>query len=353
LHEERRPPKVGASFFVEDRMLRKRVGWLVVAMMAGCGGGTTTEDAGTPVDTGPSTPDANRDAFTVTGDPFDNYETALTNARTQECECTWMEQGFKSRDACVRDQLTNGDLVQCAEMGYAAARSASASHYTCVTPALQEYVTCRMRAGCADDMAVGACVETVNTALGGCDELPMEAQDAFDACFQDMVIGTGVCPETDAPWMGTGTFSGDTTRGGNESNPDTSCFADGMIPDTLEISPDRSHRWIAPAPGAFVIDTVGTEFDTILYVRSACGGANLACSDDIDTMAEMFTSRVTVNATMAGQEFIIVVDGYTTGDQGPFTVNVAAAPMGDAGTTTSDAGPATTDDAAVGMDAGM
>jgi hypothetical protein len=322
----------------------------------GCGGGDPAVDAGTPpTDTGTSAlPDANRDAFAMTGDPFANYETAITAARTQECECTWMDQGYKSRDACVRDQLMNEDLLQCAEVGYMAARSASAAHYDCVNPVLTTYASCRMAAGCDGDAAITACVETVNTALGGCPELPEEAQDAYTACFQSMVIGTGTCPEADAPWMGTGTFTGDSSLAGNDSNPDMSCFADGMIPDGLEISPDRAHRWIAPAPGTYVIDTNGTEFDTILYVRSSCAGANLACNDDIDTEAMMYTSRVTVTATTAGQEFIIVVDGFTTGDQGAFTVNVAAGAAPDAGPTASDAGPAPTDDAGMEvMDAGM
>jgi hypothetical protein len=349
-------------------MLSSR-GWLIVGSLVGvvgvgCGPSAEMADAGPGMDTGPQTdtggggaPDANRDAFMMSGDPFTNYETAIEAARTQECECYWMDQGYKTLAACVQDQLTTEDVIECAREGYMAARSASAPHYDCVTPALTTYATCREMAGCDEAAADArtACVETVNGALGACAELPTEATDAYRACFEREVIGpAGMCPESGAAWMGLGTFMGDTTLAGNDSNPDASCFPDGMIPDTLEISPERAYRWIAPSAGTFVFDTVGTEHDTVLYVRSGCMGAFVACNDDIDTMGGNVASRVEVTATMAGQEFIVVIDGFSAASSGPFTVNVTMGTTPDAGPApATDAGPAATDDAAVGLDAGM
>jgi hypothetical protein len=95
-----------------------------------------------------------------------------------------------------------------------------------------------------------------------------------------------------------------------------------------------------------VFDTVGTDHDTILYVRSSCTGAFVACNDDIDTEMGNVASRVSVTATMAGQEFIVVVDGFAAEASGEFTVNVT---MG----TTPDAGPSTTDAAVSIPDAGL
>ncbi len=341
-------------------MLSNR-GWLVVGSLVGvvgvgCGpaaeptdaGGT---DTGTTTDTGGGgAPDANRDAAMRMGDAFAAYEEAITAARTEECACTWMEGGFKSQAACVEDQLATGDLLECAEEGYNAARSASAAHYDCVSPALETYSACRMAAGCGEAAgdAITACVEAVNGALAACAELPEEASTVFNECFQREVIGpASMCPEAGAAWMGLGTFTGTTTLAGNDSNPEASCFPDGMIPDTLEISPERAYRWIAPAAGTFIFDTVGTEHDTILYVRGSCTGAFIACNDDIDTEMGNIASRVMVTATMAGQEFIVVVDGFAAQASGDFTVNVTMGTTPDAGPVTTDAGPVSIPDAGI------
>jgi hypothetical protein len=368
LHLAFRETIVCASF-EEASMLSNR-GWVILGSLVGvvgvgCGGGAemadtgpSNMDSGARTDTGGAgAPDANRDALMMSGDPFANYETAIEAARTQECECYWMDQGFKTIAACVQEQLTNEDVIECAREGYMAARSVSAAHYDCVTPALTTYATCREMAGCDEAAAEArtACVETVNGALGACAELPSEATDAYRACFERDFIGpASMCPEPGASWMGLGTFMGDTSLGGNDSNPDASCFPDGMIPDSLEISPDRAYRWVAPRAGTFVFDTVGTDYDTVLYVRSSCTESFVACNDDIDTMAGNTASRVEVTATMAGQEFIVVVDGFSAASSGPFTVNVTMGTTPDAGPTpTTDAGPAATDDVAMGLDAGM
>lgn len=330
-------------------MLSSR-GWLIVGSLlgvvaVGCGPSTDPVDAGTTptMDTGSTgAPDANRDAARRMGDSFDNYEEAITAARTQECECTWMDQGFKSAAACVEYTLATEDIVDCAREGYDAARSAAAEYYDCVTPALDTYAACRMEAGCDADAAIMACVEAVNGAFPTCPELPSESTDAYSECFEREVIGpAGMCPESGAPWMGVGTFTGDSTLAGNDSNPDGTCFEGGEIPEGLEISPERAHAWIAPTPGTYIIDTVGTEHDTILYVRNDCMGAITVCNDDIDTMGGMYQSRVMVTATTAGQQFIITVDGYSAQSSGPFTVNVTMGATPDAGPSgTPDAGPA-------------
>lgn len=42
----------------------------------------------------------------------------------------------------------------------------------------------------------------------------------------------------------------------------------------------RTLRFVAPADGTYVFDTVGSASDTLLFVRDECDGAELACSDD-------------------------------------------------------------------------
>src|SRR5262249_10235918 len=46
-------------------------------------------------------------------------------------------------------------------------------------------------------------------------------------------------------------------------------------------APDATYRYTAPAAGTYVIDTFGSAFDTLLYVRAdTCAGTQLACNDD-------------------------------------------------------------------------
>lgn len=333
---------------------------LVAVAIGGCPTTAETVDSGPTTDSGA---DARvvRDMGIPLGDPFEAYQTGITAARTAECECRFMEDGFKNVTACVNDQLMNEDAIQCAEVGYNAARSASTASYRCSAAALAAYGACREELACTDSAAITECVTTVNAAIGTCPDLPTAATNASSACFQEMFIGTGVCPEAGAPWMGAGTFTGDTTLAGNEATPfDPVCFPDSfpagmdpVAPNGLENSPDRSNRWIAPTPGTYTIDTVGTEFDTILYARAACANDSLtvACNDDIDTMAENVASRITVTSTTPNQEFIIVVDGFTTASTGPFTVNIVQTSVTpDAGPV--DSGPSDAGPSDAGVDAG-
>lgn len=327
------------------------VGAILGVAAVGCGPSDEPVDGGnTPTDAGPSTPDSGRDAFTRTGDPWDNYEAAITAARREECDCSWEEQGFKSAASCLEYTLGAEDVINCAEEGYLAARSASAAHYDCVTPALDTYAACRETAACAE-AASSACAMTVNGALGGCPELPDEASEAFSTCFQREFIGpAGTCPEAGDPWMGTGVYTGTTTLGGNDSNPSEICFG-GTIPSSLEISPDRAYRWIAPSAGVFAFDSTDSEFDTILYLQRSCSTPIFECNDDINLEGGIYSSRVTFTATAAGDEVIVVIDGYSAQSSGAFTVTVTQegdAPdggvptpdggVGDAGVPPSDGG---------------
>ena len=72
-------------------------------------------------------------------------------------------------------------------------------------------------------------------------------------------------------------------------------------------APDASFLYTAPVSGSYTIDTAGSAFDTVLYVRSTtCSGAELACNDDSGGTRQ---SRVTLTLA-AGQRIVIVVDGY-------------------------------------------
>jgi hypothetical protein len=96
-------------------------------------------------------------------------------------------------------------------------------------------------------------------------------------------------------------------------------------------APEATFLWSAPAPGTYRIDTIGSTFDTVLYVlQGTCEGPELACNDDTD---EGVHSSVNVDLA-AGELVTIVVDGFGI-ERGEYRVLVTAAgttcPDGDLG----------------------
>ncbi|XXY47532.1 MXAN_6577-like cysteine-rich protein [Sorangium sp. So ce269] len=74
-------------------------------------------------------------------------------------------------------------------------------------------------------------------------------------------------------------------------------------------APEVIHSFTAPETGTYIIDTFGSEYDTVLYVFDGdCSGEELECSDD-----SLWDSGVTSELSVpleAGQTITIVVDGY-------------------------------------------
>src|SRR5262249_45116511 len=94
-------------------------------------------------------------------------------------------------------------------------------------------------------------------------------------------------------------------------------------------APEASFAYVAPRTGTYIIDTMGSSFDTLLYVRSSqAGGAELACNDDAIRGATY--SQVTVKLTK-DVSYQIVVDGFGTAS-GTFTLRInPACPATNAG----------------------
>ncbi|MBC8072699.1 MAG: PPC domain-containing protein, partial [Deltaproteobacteria bacterium] len=83
-------------------------------------------------------------------------------------------------------------------------------------------------------------------------------------------------------------------------------------------APDYAFEWTAPADGSYEFDTIGSDYDTVLYLQDlACGGEELVCNDDAFGVASI------VNADLVeGQTIIIVVSGFS-GNSGAFTLNIS------------------------------
>src|SRR5439155_1236263 len=123
-----------------------------------------------------------------------------------------------------------------------------------------------------------------------------------------------------------GTFSGSTS---GTSSLAGSCGSSGG-------SPEQVFQWTPAVSGTATVQTcgAGTNFDTVLYVRSGicASGPEVGCNDDACANATglIRASRI-MPAVTAGQTYFIVVDGYA-GAQGTFSLTVTP-PAGSTTTT--------------------
>lgn len=85
-------------------------------------------------------------------------------------------------------------------------------------------------------------------------------------------------------------------------------------------APEVAYVYFAPRAGTYTFDTFGSEFDTVLYVRSDTG-TELGCNDD-SSSGNTKQSRVTLPLT-AGQMVNIVVDGFNM-ESGNYTLRINA-----------------------------
>lgn len=81
-------------------------------------------------------------------------------------------------------------------------------------------------------------------------------------------------------------------------------------------------RWTANASGPVAVNTIGSNFDTLLAVYTGTGFGNLVQVAADDQSGGADTSALTFNAT-AGTAYLIAVDGFF-GDSGDVVLNVAS-----------------------------
>jgi hypothetical protein len=153
-------------------------------------------------------------------------------------------------------------------------------------------------------------VDDDNNGLTDCDDL---------ACGQDpscAVIGpNGTCA---APFGfdRTGAFTGDSADAANEH--EGSCQANDGVDEVWSFGVLR--------PTTVCIDTIGSSYDTILYVRSndCAAGEQVVCNDDGAGLN--LRSQVELQAE-PDINYFVFVDAYTT-NRGAYTVNIRLGPCG-------------------------
>jgi hypothetical protein len=115
-----------------------------------------------------------------------------------------------------------------------------------------------------------------------------------------------------APTIGDGTYAASTTAADTERN--AACGGGG--------AGDVWWKFAPAADGIAIFDTVGSDFDTVISVYSACGGAELGCNDDAAVGVE--TARLSI-AVAAGQTYLVRVAGCA-GERGTVALEIVTTP---------------------------
>ncbi|MBN1772307.1 MAG: DUF4215 domain-containing protein [Deltaproteobacteria bacterium] len=192
-----------------------------------------------------------------------------------------------------------------------------------------------------------ACTPPVETCNGLDDDCVGGADNGFDcvmgatrtctvgACTGTQTCGTsctwsacdlGTAPRNDtcggAMMLTLGTPARGTTCAAHDDyTPPGTCVGSSSTP-----APDVTYVFRLTTRSNVVLDTVGTAWDTVLYLyAAACSGTPIACNDDGGGSGT--TSRISI--TLDPGTYYVVVDGYFTTNTGPFVLNSTATVSGD------------------------
>lgn len=223
------------------------------------------------------------------------------------CGCDWEAGGYSSEAECVSEESMDIGFDDCERQAYESVPGINA-YLDCAVAANRTLLDCTRAAAC-DEAAEAACFEANSADLEACPEVT-EADDArLGELLRECRAGPpGTCP--DSTISGEGAIATGSTMG---AGADLTSTCGG------ENAPDVAFEWTAPSAGTWTFDTYGSDFDTVLYALTSCGGEELACNDD---GPEGFQSELTLELT-AGQTIVLVVDGFDT-DAGNFVLNATA-----------------------------
>ena len=156
-----------------------------------------------------------------------------------------------------------------------------------------------------------ACVELI------CDDGLDNDDDGDTNCDDlDCAITTacgGTCPQTDLE-NALGDAVATATLGDTATNQARgSCGGEG--------GPDVNFSWTVPDTAVFRIDTIGSDYDTVLYLRDGCQGVELACNDDLPWSMTGAESSVTVSLDKDDVVYIFI-DTYDEDLEGDYVLNI-------------------------------
>ena len=84
-------------------------------------------------------------------------------------------------------------------------------------------------------------------------------------------------------------------------------------------APELTFLWTAPADGIYVFDTLGSDYDTLIYATvGSCSGNELDCNDDAPGSV---SSVMTVQAER-GAQIVLTIDGFDN-NSGNFRLQIS------------------------------
>lgn len=178
---------------------------------------------------------------------------------------------------------------------------------------------------------IGWIVSSPDGQLDGGNDTAIMVRDSSGSFAQRTIAISNTVPANDSCGSAfnvpVGTYSGSTTSATNDGA--TNCGNFGAA------TPDVWYSFTAPCNGQLLLDTCGSNYDTVLSVHSACAGTaanTVACDDDGGVCGPQPYRQSSLAATVsAGTTYLVRVSGYN-GATGSYTLNVgfsAAVPPND------------------------
>jgi hypothetical protein len=142
--------------------------------------------------------------------------------------------------------------------------------------------------------------------------------DDCDSETDEGCIDNDTCA-TPAPIAPGEPAGGDTSTATDNSH--ASCHGTG--------APDVYYEFTLDEASDVFLHTVPSGFDSVLYASATCGGSDLGCTDDI--YRGYVQASGLILAGLAAGTYYVAVDGYQTGNAGPYSLSLYETPAGVAG----------------------
>jgi hypothetical protein len=261
----------------------------------------------------------------------DMADHTITSQTLLELACT---NGWASCGGSCLD--TTSDILNCGSCGNDCASDACAPGGSCINSMCQggapldcSYLDdgqcvvgmCQSGSCIASSAPVNTPCNDLNTCTGN--DVCSSSGTCGGTTITSCISADGCCPVT-CNSSNDSDCTGCTSTNLGSTSPQTTSGSTSALPNNFSGScggssaPEKIYSFTAPSTGQYTIDTIGSSYDTLIYVRTgSCGGSELACDDDA---GGNLTSLVTVSLTI-GQVVYIFVDGYST-NSGSFQLHI-------------------------------
>ena len=255
----------------------------------------------------------------------DNVEGREVCDGTDLADQTCVLEGFDGGDLACNDRCDAYDTSGCTTCGDSVREGDEVCDgpdldgQTCVDEGFGDGVL-----GCNDDCSAfdtDGCNTCGNAMVEGfevCDGPDLDGQTCVGlGFFSGSLACAGTCDAFDISSCCVGEDIGESVGAAVASGTNVGGGDDSVGVCDGSAGEDVIYLWTAPATQTFTLDTLGSDYDTVLYVVDDCGGNELACNDEAFSTSQ---SSVELDA-VAGTTYVVVVDGWD-GASGNHVLNI-------------------------------